>query len=475
MVLAATSIPVELRPPVHVKFEFSFHDAIDAVENIAAYVPVGIVFASLGPLRATLAAAAIALFAETSQLFMMHRQPSVVDLATNAIGAMLGTLISSRREICLPGLLVCRWTALIAATLALALVLGVWAYSGEPLSTRGSTSPGTLEAYWKLDESGGSVALDSSGHGLDGRFRSEPKRVAGIKGGAVKFDGEREYIDFGRSMAFRLTGSMTISAWINPTSFPADDAAIVSNHNGAGLGYQLDTTVDRGPRTIGFKLADACGNLMARYGATPLVAGAWYHVAGVYDAEAKTLDVYLNGKLNNGFLAGEVTGRQRSSREAVYVGRRSSPTGFEFAGSIEDVRIYSLALTKEEIASDMWGAPINGPKDGRVAGMPAGSGSGAARPGDPAFGCTGLSDSEDARIPGAAAAFGVLVAVACVGLWPSAGPWLYAFVSLAAGMFFLPAVSFTLPTTVRWMMPFLSFAGGASVAVSIRRRIDTDR
>lgn len=75
-------------------------------------------------------------------------------------------------------------------------------------------------------------------------------------------------------------GSMTISAWINSSSFPADDAAIVSNHN--GLGYQLDTTVDKGPRTIGFKLANACKNLMARYGATPLVVDTWYHVAGVY-------------------------------------------------------------------------------------------------------------------------------------------------------------------------------------------------
>ena len=45
---------------------------------------------------------------------------------------------------------------------------------------------------------------------------------------------------------------------------------------------------------------------MARYGATPLVIGAWYHVrAGVYDAEARTLDVYLNGVLDDGFLVGD--------------------------------------------------------------------------------------------------------------------------------------------------------------------------
>ena len=87
---------------------------------------------------------------------------------------------------------------------------------------------------------------------------------------------------------------MTISAWIRSSSYPVDDAAIVSQL-GKHRGYQLDTTIDEGPRTLGFKLSDACGELMARYGATPLALDTWYHVTGVYDAGAQRLDVYLNG------------------------------------------------------------------------------------------------------------------------------------------------------------------------------------
>ena len=95
----------------------------------------------------------------------------------------------------------------------------------------------------------------------------------------------------------RLCGSpVTISAWIKSTSYPRDDAAIVSSHN--GVGFQLDTTIDRGPRTIGFKLGSPCGLLMARYGKTPLALNTWYYVAGVYNAKAKTMDVYLNGELD---------------------------------------------------------------------------------------------------------------------------------------------------------------------------------
>ena len=165
--------------------------------------------------------------------------------------------------------------------------VGVWTTSGDALNTRGVTAPGRLEAYWKLDESSGRVAEDASGKQLNGRFNKEPNRVSGVAGRAVRFDGANDYIDFGHATALRLAGSMTISAWVNSMSFPVDDAAIVSSHNNSTMvaGYQLDTTVDTGPRTIGFKIGDECGRLTARYGATPLRVGTWYHVAGVYDAD----------------------------------------------------------------------------------------------------------------------------------------------------------------------------------------------
>ena len=325
MVLAATAIPIELRPLSLATVDFSSNDWSDIVENIAGYVPVGIVLGGLGPLRSVIAAALISMFAETSQFMMTHRDPSAIDVASNVVGAILGAVISARWRIRSAWFPVNTPTALIAAAMALCVLLVVWSNSGAPFNTRGATSQGTLEAYWKFDDNGSYDAMDSSGHGRHGRFHKQAKHVAGVRSTAISLDGAKDYINFGHSSAFRLVSSMTVSAWIKSTSFPGDDAAIVSNYN--GLGYQLDTTVDRGPRTIGFKLADACGNLMARYGATSLVTDTWYYVAGVYNAEAQTLDVYLNGELDNGFLRGSVTGTQRSSREAVYVGRRSDHEG----------------------------------------------------------------------------------------------------------------------------------------------------
>ena len=472
MVLAATAIPVELRPLGHATVDFGVY-ASDVVANVLGYVPVGIVLGELGVLRAVITAALMSAFAESSQLVMLHRTSSAIDLATNVTGAFLGAIVSAHWKIRSPSFRINRWKTLVAATLAFALVLLVWTAAGPAPTTRGATSPGTLEAYWKLDEAGGRVALDSSGHGLNGRFSSEPKRVEGIMGRAVVFDGAKDYINFGRSTALRLSGSMTISAWVKPSSFPVDDAPIVSQLHG-GFGYQLDTTVDRGPRTIGFKLANACGDLMARYGASPLAVNAWYHLAGVYDAEERTLDVYLNGKLDNGALVGLVTGTQHSSRSAVYVGKRSDLEGYEFAGAIRDVRIYSFALTNTEIAAVMRGEVIDDVAAHRANKNGVNNSRAAVLSTDQDSQCAVISEGGDEMVPAVAATLGVLVALACIGLWPSAGSLLYLLSSLGAGLLLLPATASTLPSFNLWTIPLVSLAGGASVVVSLHRQNDPD-
>ena len=242
---------------------------------------------------------------DQGSLFMLHRDPSIIDFGSNVLGAMLGSLLSARWNLRPPAFRITRTGALLAILLALSLVISVRISTGDPINARGDTSQGTLEAYWKLDESLGRAVMDYSGHGLLGQFHREPTRTAAAVGTAPFFDGAN-YIDFGTSTALRLAGSTTISVWISSSSFPVDDAAVVSQLQ-QSRGYQLDTTVDRGPRTLGFKLTDSCGKLMARYGATPLSLNTWYHVAGVYDAERRTLDVYLDGEFDNGFLRGSVT------------------------------------------------------------------------------------------------------------------------------------------------------------------------
>ena len=83
----------------------------------------------------------------------------------------------------------------------------------------------------------------------------------------------------------------------------------------------------------------------------------WYHVAGVYDAAERTLDIYVNGVRDNGVLSGTIPASQINSSVNVNIGRRSG--GFYFNGVIDEVRIYNRALSGPEIQADM-NTPIPG-------------------------------------------------------------------------------------------------------------------
>ena len=172
-------------------------------------------------------------------------------------------------------------------------------------------------------------------------------------------DGVNDFVELGNPALLQLTGSMTVSAWVNSAAFPRDDAAIVSKRASSEIGYQLDTTVDRGPRTIGFKLTNSAGGNMFRYGATTLQANTWYHVTGVYNAATSELHVYLNGQLDDGTLLGTVTAAQQNSSANVNIGRRPGSNSFNHNGRIDDVRIYNRALTPAEIQADM-NTPVGG-------------------------------------------------------------------------------------------------------------------
>jgi glucose/arabinose dehydrogenase/PKD repeat protein len=211
------------------------------------------------------------------------------------------------------------------------------------------SSPG-LTAGYAFDEGTGTATADASGNNLNGTLTSGATWGPGRNRTALRLDGVNDYVNLTNPTALRITGSLTISAWVNASTDPGNDTAIVSKRNTAG--YQLDLTEDRGPRTIGFKLTSSSGGDMIRYGSSGLALNTWYHVAGVYDATARTMNVYLNGQLNNGAVVGTVAAAQQNSSANVNIGRRASG-GYPFGGSVDDVRIYARALSVSEIVADM--------------------------------------------------------------------------------------------------------------------------
>ena len=210
--------------------------------------------------------------------------------------------------------------------------------------------PSGLVAAYSFNEGSGSKVTDLSGNNITGTVFGATWTTAGKYGNALSFNGSNSYVDLGNPAVLNLTSSMTVSAWINSTGNPPDDGQIISKSDNYS-GWQLKTSQDMGSRTFGTAVTNTSGSRVQQYSSTTPALNTWYFVAGVYDASARTMKVYVNGVLANGTLRGTVPSSQLSSTFNANIGRRSG--GFYFKGIIDEVRVYNRALSQAEIQSDM--------------------------------------------------------------------------------------------------------------------------
>src|SRR4029453_15801898 len=158
---------------------------------------------------------------------------------------------------------------------------------------------------------------DSSGNAITGTLVNSPGWVAGKNGTGLSFNGSTTYVDLGNPTALQFTGSMTVSAWVYETANVFDDGRIVAK---AGC-WQFKSSPDTGVRTFAVTVFDANGNPVQRYSRTVRVLNTWYHVGGVFNAATRALDIYVNGPLDNGILAGTVPASTPSSLANVTIGQ----------------------------------------------------------------------------------------------------------------------------------------------------------
>jgi len=204
-----------------------------------------------------------------------------------------------------------------------------------------------LVAHWKLDEIEGSIANDSAGD-RDGILNGGPhwQPTTGKTDGSLQLDGTDDYV----STPFLLdpaAGSFSVTSWIK------------GGVSGQIIISQADTPGNRGtiPGSTWLGINSSDGKLTTNLmhpPFDPLVSESvitddqWHHVGLVYDFIGLHRYLYVDGV--------EV------AKDADFVGGAASDSGLYFgagadldaatffSGLIDDVRIYEVALTPEEIA-----------------------------------------------------------------------------------------------------------------------------
>lgn len=210
-----------------------------------------------------------------------------------------------------------------------------------------------------------SVNADSGENGLVGQWRMDgnakdntPNADNGTVSGAAlttdrhgtansaySFNGSSNYIQVPDTATLNSTSALSISVWINPSTFSSTGYAgvggstiIGTNVNGGGDGWIL------GVASSTNKLWWWPAGSQDKYSAATIPTGQWTHV--VLTFSSGTLKIYLNGVLDSSQSAAT----PQVPTSAFEVGAKSWITGW-FAGSMDDLRMYNRALSANEVTN----------------------------------------------------------------------------------------------------------------------------
>jgi len=202
-----------------------------------------------------------------------------------------------------------------------------------------------LVGQWKLDEGGGTIAVDASGNDNNGTLEDEPTVVDGQFGQALAFESSRVAIPASDTLTADLfQESFTLTAWINPertgntwqqvfraiTASATNDTLFLNNDgrlswrgtvNGAWAGGMCETAADVVP------------------------AGQWTHVAVTGDQT--NFRIYVNGELSQESAFQTTDG----ANTTYYIGGTAG--GESYSGMVDDLRVYNHALSEDDIRSSM--------------------------------------------------------------------------------------------------------------------------
>lgn len=206
-----------------------------------------------------------------------------------------------------------------------------------------------LVAYWKLDEAAeATVADDSTANNNDGAVAGTPSGAAAaptptfLNSGSYDFDGIDDAVQMPSNVGnFSLTDSFSISAWINP-ALDSQNNAIYGN-TWSNAGYLLRVTADNKIRFILVENGSVYNGMDSA-----VLSPGWHHVVGSWDGT--NVRVYVDGTESSvdPIVNGTVT--TISTSAPTFIGS-TGEAGVEqyFDGQIDDVRVYSRALSADEV------------------------------------------------------------------------------------------------------------------------------
>jgi hypothetical protein len=214
---------------------------------------------------------------------------------------------------------------------------------------------GKLLYWWKLDETGGSTALDTV-TGIKGMLMGNPTwRSGGGKiAGALTFDGEEDHLLADEGISLDGLNALTVSLWIKSQVTGTDKGFIIfedpRSHDDRCIRYDASGFDGYGTNVIKAGVTTTGGKALLE-SSSNVQSTEWQHLTLVWNS-GEVQRLYINGEPDTPSYEPEPVAGTLSGYHKVLIGKGGKDReNTSWEGLIDDVRIYNYALTSPEVAA----------------------------------------------------------------------------------------------------------------------------
>jgi Protein of unknown function (DUF4038)/Concanavalin A-like lectin/glucanases superfamily/Putative collagen-binding domain of a collagenase len=259
------------------------------------------------------------------------------------------------------------------------------AVAGLMLASAAVSAQRGLVAAYGFDEGSGAQVADASGYGNGGSIANASWVDSGAYGGALSFNGSDAVVTIDDSPSLHLKGAMTLEAWVKPSTIRGDWRDVVHKGDDA---YYLEASSYGGGLPAGGGSFKGGGGDGQAFGDDKLATGEWSYLAVTYDGSM--LRLYVNGEE---VASTPQSGMIVASQDPLQIGG-DHIFGQYFEGTIDEVRVYDVALAPDAIRKDMVTPVVAGTSgDSEPPSAPVGLAASAVGPGAVDLSWTAASDN----------------------------------------------------------------------------------